>query len=114
MKAEFIYENIMKSPKVLIKFLEYDFIKIKNVDIITIDEFYSEYEKLDSFEKLQMDNSKIALHHDWYNRATTATMTNTTLYTDYIVPNKWNIFVQLMEKPLDVIQKMFIGIQLTD
>ena len=98
MKAEFIYENIMKSPEVLTKFLEYNFIKIKNVDIITIDEFYSEYEKLDSFEKLQMDNSKIALHHDWYNRATTATMTNTTLYTDYIVPNKWNIFVQLMEK----------------
>ena len=114
MKAEFIYENIMKSPKVLIKFLEYNFIKIKNVDIITIDEFYSEYEKLDSFEKLQMDNSKIALYHDWYNRATSATMTNTTLYTDYIVPNKWNIFVQLMEKPLDVIQKMFIKIQLTD
>lgn len=62
------------------------------MDIITIDEFYSEYEKLDSFEKLQMDNSKIALHHDLYNRATTATMTNKT-----IVPNKWNIFVQLME-----------------
>ena len=50
MKAEFIYENIMKSPEVLTKFLEYNFIKIKNVDIITIDEFYSEYEKLDSFE----------------------------------------------------------------
>ena len=114
MKAEFIYENIMKSPEVLTKFLEYNFIKIKNVDIITIDEFYSEYEKLDSFEKLQMDNSKIALHHDWYNRATSTTMTNKTLYTDYIVPNKWNIFVQLMEKPLDVIQRMFIEIQLTD
>ena len=114
MKAEFIYENIMTNPKVLIDFLEYDFIKIKNVDIITIDEFYSEYEKLDSFEKLQMDNSKIALHHDWYNRATTATMTNKTLYQEYIVPNKRNIFVQLMEKPLDVIQRMFIEIQLTD
>lgn len=114
MKAEFIYEMIMKSPKVLIKFLEYDFIKIKNVDIITIDEFYSEYEKLDSFEKLQMDNSKIRLHHDWYNRATTATMTSKALYMDYIVPNKWNIFVQLMEKPFDVVQKMFVKIQLTD
>ena len=42
MKAEFIYENIMKSPEVLTKFLEYNFIKIKNVDIITIDEFYSD------------------------------------------------------------------------
>ena len=114
MKAEFIYENIMMSPAVLTKFLEYNFIKIKNVDIITIDEFYSECEKLDSFEKLQMDNSKIALHHDWYNRATTATITNKTLYIDYIVPNKWNIFVQLMEKSLDVVQKMFIEIQLTD
>lgn len=40
MKAEFIYEMIMKNPKVLIKFLEYDYIKIKNCDIITIDEFY--------------------------------------------------------------------------
>ena len=41
-------------------------------------------------------------------------MTNKTLYTDYIVPNKWNIFVQLMERPFDVVQKMFIEIQLTD
>lgn len=114
MKAEFIYENIMKSPKVLIKFLEYDFIKIKNVDIITIDEFYSEYEKLDSFEKLQMDNSKIALYHDWYNRATSETLSNSEIYDYYIVPNKWNIFVQLMEKPFDVVQKMFIEIHLTD
>ena len=114
MKAEFIYEMIMKSPKVLIKFLEYDFIKIKNCDIITIDEFYSEYEKLDSFEKLQMDNSKIALHHDWYNLTTSETLTNGSLYGRYIVPNKWKIFVQLMEKPFDVVQKMFIKIHLTD
>lgn len=107
MKAEFIYEMIMKSPKVLIKFLKYDFIKIKNCDIITIDEFYSEYEKLDSFEKLQMDNSKIALHHDWYNRATSETLTNGKLYGRYIMPNRWKIFEQLMEKPFHIIQRMF-------
>ena len=107
MKAEFIYEMIMKNPKVLIKFLEYDFIKIKNCDIITIDEFYSEYEKLNAFEKLQMDNSKIALYHDWYNRATSETLTNNKLYGRYIMPNRWKIFEQLMEKPFHIIQRMF-------
>lgn len=111
MKAEFIYKNIMNNSRLLIKFLEYDFIKIKNIDIITIDEFYSEYEKLDSFEKLQMDNSKIHLHHDYYNRATAETIKIGALYQNYIVPNKWNIFEQLMKMPFDTIQKMIISVQ---